>query len=609
MSSEAVSALADAHLTRLVQFEQVRQSIQQVRRIPLPHFLMDCGIAWTAWRAGVATELVGIWFVFMTIAQVTRTLHAVLMFNKQRLSEAQMLRRLAWWLTALGASHMLIISAVFAQPIGSAHYLLTMIMVGTAAGAITPAAGHFAAYVSWALVFGGALVLGWLVQGGWEGLIFAVLLSYLFGFLAFHVRDQGRALYTLMSLSESLRLERDRSEVQRQRAEAASEAKTRFFAAASHDLRQPLHALAINAATVQALAQRDADETLGRVSHGIRRALVESSSLLDSLLEVSQLDAGAVKVEWVDCDVLSVLHQVVETNLPVATKRGLDLLVRTEHEELWVHTDPDLFKRVVNNLVGNAIKFTTQGGVTLEVLCAEHPDLPAPQSRRVLVRVIDTGPGIALQEQEQVFEEFYQIGNPARDRSRGLGLGLSIVRRISKLIEAPIRLQSTPGLGCLFEISLQRAETGLARQDLNLAPASDVAFAQDELHVLIIDDEVDLRESLCTLLGTLGWQAQSAACLAEAQELLDRGFQPDVLLVDFRLRDGESGLDVLAALRSQGWDIPAVLVTGDTEPSRINAARSAGVPVIYKPVDGLTLAQTMSKLVKQVDHAVEMPQS
>jgi CheY-like chemotaxis protein len=389
-------------------------------------------------------------------------------------------------------------------------------------------------------------------------------------------------------LTDSLRRERDR-------AERASQAKTRFFSAASHDLRQPLTALSYNAATVRALAEVSGDETLAKVGQGISRALDESRALLDSLLEVSELDAGAVRVNWEAVDIGSLLREVVDTCASVARERGLDLRLQCdEAESLAAWADVALLRRVVHNLVGNALKFTQSGHVLLHF--RGHWE-GAEQS--IEICVTDTGPGIPHSAQEHVFEEFFQVGNAERDRSRGLGLGLAIVRRLVALQQGSITLHSVPGEGATFRVLLRRSTPVSASLVVNSAGegAAHALFAGGR-YVMVVDDEREIRDSVTTLLTTFGWVVCAASDLASAVAAWKGGFVPDALVVDFRLREGGSGLDVLRELRECGCAAPALMITGDTEPGRIAAARAAGIPVMYKPVDGFMLAKSLAKLVE-----------
>ena len=485
MIADSATELTADELTPLVQAEQVRLSVQGVLRIPLPHFFLDVCIAWTAWHAG-AGAAAWVWLAVMTVCQVARTAYAYYLNRRGRLSAPQMLNRLSAMLVGLGAMHVWPIVMVFSRPAIDSQYLLTMILVGNAAGAISPAAGNTRSYLQWAAVFGGSLALAWFSQGTIDAIAIGILLVFLFAVLTMYVHDQGVATAQQVNLSESLRREsaraerervraemereraetereraekereraekeRDRAERERERAERASEAKTRFFAAASHDLRQPLMALAYNAATVELLAQREGNETLAHVAEGINRALAESRTLLASLLEVSELDAGVVKAEMSDVDLRSLIERVGEAFAPVAKERGLALICKQDDDlPVVARTDLVLIRRIINNLINNAIKFTEHGSVTIETIAHSKGD------SRVSVRVTDSGPGIPLEAQDRVFEEFYQVGNVERDRSHGLGLGLAIVRRLAALLNAEVTLFSEPGNGATFEVALPR---------------------------------------------------------------------------------------------------------------------------------------------------------
>jgi CheY-like chemotaxis protein len=314
---------------------------------------------------------------------------------------------------------------------------------------------------------------------------------------------------------------------------------------------------------------------------------------------VSKLDAGAVDVSWQVVDVNALLREVYEAFLPLAQENGLEMSCSSAEDRiLFARTDTALLRRVLQNLVGNAIKFTQSGSIALEVAPAG-----GTAGGEVVVRVRDTGPGIPPEAHEQVFEEFFQVGNPQRDRSHGLGLGLSIVQRIVRLIGAKVVLHSVPGQGSTFEVHLPGAPDSMTpaatRVRLTELPAPAVG------RVLVVDDEPDIRISLATLLGTLGWTALCVGGREEALRAWREGFDPDAIVLDFRLHAGESGLDTLRDLRHQGCAAPAILITGDTEPRRIAAARASNIPVIYKPVDGMVLVGELQNAIAR--HGRKVP--
>lgn len=544
--------------------EQVALALAQTQRVRLPHILFDIALTLIAWQAGAGWAAL-VYLPLMTIAQLGRS--AWLARQRAAGVPAQRLRRdMQTLLALLGLIKALLTYAVLLQPRSEWQPLLTIVLLGYAAAAVATAGGDRNTYLSWVLPFSSGLVGGWMWQGGIEGLGMAVLVPVMLVVLADYVSDQGEAQRRLLRSNAALR--------------AADTARTRFFAAAGHDLRQPLTALAYNAATVQALARLRPDPELATVADGLQRAISESQGLLDSLLELSRLDAGAVQAHAQPVDAGALLEELVAALAPQAEAARLQLRCKREPGVAAVLADPQLLRRVLKNLVGNAIKFTPPDGrVTLRLRA--HDDT-------VIIEVSDTGPGIAAALQQQVFEPFFQAGNPGRQRSQGLGLGLAIVRRLVDLMGLQLQLDSAPGAGCHFRLRLPRATSAPPLQ------AADAPLPAPGLRLLLVDDEAAIREALSRFFATLGWELRSAADAQGADACLGDGWQPQALLLDLRLGDGDDGLALLERLRAQGCAAPAWLLTGDTAPERIRQAQAAGLPVRYKPVDGLALAAEIS---------------
>lgn len=365
-------------------------------------------------------------------------------------------------------------------------------------------------------------------------------------------------------------------------AHLASQAKTRFLASASHDLRQPLHVISLVTA---ALKMRELDAETAEMVSLLDRVSASLNGQLSSLLDISKLDAGLVKPSWARLDVAQFMQLNFESVAPLARAKGLEPMLRVETGAVVV-TDPALLQRMFTNLCQNALKYTSHGHILLSA--CDRGDF-------VVISVSDSGCGIASEDQKRVFQEFVQVANPERDASQGLGLGLSLVQRLAQLLEVDVRLVSCPGVGTEVSLSMLRAlpQPGKGRTtDVELKPPTTDRQLLG-LTVLVIDDDVAVCRACAMLLEALGCVVMLAQNQHEAEAAL-AGSRPDVLLVDLRLRDGISGIDVIRNLRAILGPVPAVLVSGDTSPDRLRMAAEAGIPMCTKP---LTLEQLMAELV------------
>jgi two-component system, sensor histidine kinase len=363
-------------------------------------------------------------------------------------------------------------------------------------------------------------------------------------------------------------------------AEEASVAKSRFLAAASHDLRQPMHAFGLYLGALGALNL----PAQARVLSGkLYQCMHSMEDLFRALLDVSQLDAGAVHPRLDVFAIATVLERLRVEFEPQAQDKGLDL--RVAPCSAWVRGDSALTERILRNLLSNAVRYTERGRIL--VGCRRGP-------QRLRLAVYDTGVGIALADQRRVFEEFLQLGNPQRDRSRGLGLGLSIVERLARLLALPLRLRSTPGRGSVFSVELPLAEPA-AR---SIVPAQSAREADHSLAgrtVVVVDDEQPILDATRSLLEAWGCTVVTAASGAEALACMSREPRPpDLLICDYRLGEGMNGEQVVQALRDEfNQEFPAILVTGDTAPQRLQELEASGLPVLHKPLEAQTLRQAL----------------
>jgi signal transduction histidine kinase len=376
---------------------------------------------------------------------------------------------------------------------------------------------------------------------------------------------------------ELARRERDAAQAERQRLadvndalRSASRARSDFLAAASHDLRQPVHALALHVAALRGELQ--SPRRFDRVER-IEACVGALSGLFDGLLDLSRFDAGVVEPQWQAVALAPLLDDLVQAHRAEAERKGLWLSLRLAagaHEAV-VHSDPQLLERVLRNLAVNALRHTREGGVLLTLRA---------RSGRWRVDVRDSGPGIDATLHTRVFDEFFQVGNAARRRDEGLGLGLAIVRRLAHLLDLQVGLRSALGRGATFSVAVPRAEasTGAASQPSH-APATALA----PLRAIVIEDDDEVRAALADLLAQ--WGCDVAAAARGDALALRAGWQPDVALLDVRLADGRSGIDEANALRAAHGDaLRCLLVTGESAPEALRRIEASGLPWLHKPV-------------------------
>ena len=373
-------------------------------------------------------------------------------------------------------------------------------------------------------------------------------------------------------LSENLRLQKDR-------AEEASLAKSRFLASASHDLRQPVHALSLFVGALRNVGM--STEARMIVDH-VETSVAALDGLFTGLLNISQLDANIVPNRPATLQIQPLLERICREHAAEAADKGL--VLRLHPCSPSVHADPALLERVLRNLVSNAVRHTASGRVV--VGCRRGAALR--------VEVWDTGPGIPAALQDQVFEEFFQVGNPERDRTKGLGLGLAIVRRLAVIMDVTLSVRSIPGRGSLFAVTLPRAEAVFAPP----APRLPEPRPADGALILVVDDELAVRMAITVLLTGWGYQVLAAASGAEMLEHVAAcPVRPVLLICDYRLRAGEDGLAVIRRLQDEyNDDLPALLITGDTAPERLLEAEASGLILLHKPVMDHALRAAITSL-------------
>lgn len=371
-----------------------------------------------------------------------------------------------------------------------------------------------------------------------------------------------------LELIEDLKVQNAKTQAALDVAEQANLAKSRFFAAASHDLRQPLQSLSMFTATLAAQSEESGQK---KIVSQIEKSVQSLEGLFNALLDISSLDAGTLKVRKQHFALQDEVNRIAGDFSEVARAKSLSINIVVKDEV--VYTDPVLFGRIVRNLLENAVRYTQEGKIEVRSVVANG---------QIRLSIGDTGIGISKDMQSRIFGEFVQLNNPERDRNKGLGLGLSIVRRICTMLDVQLSLDSDINKGTTFTLGIERGDRSeIAKQTPSLEPLEGVL----DLFVLIIDDEEDVRLSLEGLLLTWGCVVMVASSGGEAiQQIKEYGACPDVLISDYRLRNNETGADAIAMVRLHcDRSLPAIIVTGDIDPERLIEMDNLNIPVLHKP--------------------------
>lgn len=368
-------------------------------------------------------------------------------------------------------------------------------------------------------------------------------------------------------LLEKLRQETEIAEDARQEAERANLAKSKFLAAASHDLRQPIHAQGL---FLEVLTRTELTAQQRELLASASAASDASAEMLNTLLDFSRIEAGVIEPQVLSFRLQPLLNKIEREFERQADAKGLSY--RSRECALVVQSDPALIELILRNLVSNAIRYTERGG--LLVTCRQR-------GGKAVLEVWDTGIGIETSQQHEVFREFHQLGNPERDRRKGLGLGLAIVEGLARTLGHGLSLDSTLQRGSVFRLALPIATAAVPEAQFVVAPSKTQML---NVRVLVLDDEETVRAGMLHLLRDWGCECEAAETIEEALALA-RTHAPDLVISDYRLREQRTGIEAIAALRELLGDaLPALLITGDTAPDRLREALTSGIPLLHKPV-------------------------
>jgi two-component system, sensor histidine kinase len=365
-------------------------------------------------------------------------------------------------------------------------------------------------------------------------------------------------------------------EQRKREAEQASLAKSRFLAAASHDLRQPMHAISLYVESLKPQMQgHPAEEVLNK----IERSVFSMVELFNAILDVTRLDAGVIQPRLAPVRIRKLMLHLADEFAAEADTKGLSLRVRAP--DAWIESDSLLLERILRNLLSNALLHTTHGGVMLSARTCQG---------KLRLQIWDTGCGIAPEHQPRIFDEFYQAAAQENQVRHGLGLGLAIVRRLARLLGYPLQLHSRPGQGTVFSLDVPILAVAPDLTDKPLEPAS-VALSG---RLVVVDDDPDVRDALGQLLSAWGLEVQ---LLSDLNQVLDQlQVAPDAILADYQLLNGETGLTAIETIHAHwGADIPAILITGDTRADTVRILDALGHPVLYKPIQPAQLFTLLRK--------------
>lgn len=449
---------------------------------------------------------------------------------------------------------------------------LVIFLLGIAAGSMAFLSSHLPTFYGFFMLLMFPLIIRMFQEAGLPHLVMgSMMIVYLLVFLVFGRNVNQMFLESMLLRFDNLELV-SRLTKEKEVAEKANIAKSKFLAAASHDLRQPLHALSL---LVGALAERIQYKEVRGIVDKIRAAVAALENLFNALLDISKLDSGVLQPCIEDFHLQPLFDRMENDYRPEAEQKGLTFDV-DNCGELVIRSDTILLERILRNFVSNAVRYTNKGSINLTA---------RQQGGQIAIMVTDTGLGIPEEKKGIIFDEYVQLDNPERDRDKGLGLGLAIVSRIAHLLGHDLQLDSTEGGGSEFRVYVPLGEKARQIQ-------SSVAIAPEfnqELHgmrVLVIDDDKPILDALKVLLAGWGCDVITAETVEEArQELISRDVAPNAILSDYRLRENITGIEAIKAIEAMhGQEIPALLITGDMNIEQSTEKGMDEYRILHKPV-------------------------
>jgi signal transduction histidine kinase len=366
-------------------------------------------------------------------------------------------------------------------------------------------------------------------------------------------------------------------------ADRANKAKSLFLASASHDLRQPLNAMQMYIAALKAKVK---DEKILTIIEDINSVSASTARLLNALLDVSELEVGAIKPRYEDFPINNIFTSIFQSFAPLAKDKNLQF--RIVPSNITVRSDPDLLERILGNYMSNAIRYTEAGSVMIG--CRRR-------GNKVSIEVWDTGCGISEDQMPNIFEDFYQIENKERDRSKGLGLGLALAKRLSLSLKHIIECKSTLGGGSCFSVLVEIGEAKNSEVQLEaISNIMDLTGAR----ILLVEDDIDVLKASIQLMESWGCIIDAGRDLDEIKNIIRSPdyLLPNIIVADNRLPGNASGVEVVKLVQQElGSVIPSIIITGDVERSHIQSIKEKGLPVLLKPIQPAKFRAILSHLI------------
>jgi len=584
-----------------IEADSVRALYAQMTRMTVTPLVAGAIVVTALWATSAPLELLA-WYALVAANSAVR-----LALDRRFWREPADLPRAAFWARCFAWNNV-VNGAIFGSsaifffpPDDTLRQMFLMFTLGAAATSSAVVAYYPPAMLGYLCALFGPVFVRVVMEGGLTDGFVTLGVLFVFGVLVAFGFGQARMLRELIAmrrrnldLIEELRSKTELAEAAQRKAEQASLAKSQFFTAASHDLRQPLHALGLFAA-----ALRDAQHGRGNTKNvdQILSSVDALESLFDELLDISKLDAGYIKPSLAHVPAAALFGRLAGIYTAAARKSGLRLRFAPTRAVLLA--DSVLLERVLSNLVSNALRYTLQGRVL--VGCRRR-------GGEIALEVWDTGIGIPEHQRKRVFDEFFQIGNPERDRKKGLGLGLATVKRISDLLGYRIEMGSRVGRGTVFRLFVPAGDPGRVTVAPPMAQEEEVNLLAGTV-IVLIEDERAVREGTTSVFSQWGCRIVASASADEAAAALaEAALKPDVIVADYRLREHRTGADAIDALRKRfGAKIPALLASGDTTPELFKEARERGLLLLIKPVRAARMRAVLLHLLARQQDAAALP--